>query len=102
MKKCAILGLAMLLSACSLVKLTAQGENVAVLSLDQVRNCNKIGDTSVSVVSKVGITRDQDRVARELAILARNSAASRGGDTVVATSVPVNGQQNFDIYRCRN
>ncbi|MDT8398027.1 MAG: DUF4156 domain-containing protein [Pseudomonadales bacterium] len=101
MKTLLILSLGLALASCSLVKLTREGENVAVLNLDQVANCSRVGDTTVSVLAKVGITRDQTKVARELSILARNAGAGRGGDTVVATSVPSNGQQSFDIYQCR-
>jgi hypothetical protein len=90
-----------ILSGCSLVKLTPAGENVAVLLANQVGNCQQTGATTVSVVNKVVVNRDPQRVAVELRTLARNHAADRG-DVIVATSGVSNGEQSFNIYRCRN
>lgn len=92
---------ALLLSACSFVKLTPAGENVAVLQLNQVSACANTGATTVSVVNKVVVNRSPDKVALELRTLARNRAADRG-DTIVAMTAVVDGEQTFNIYRCRN
>jgi hypothetical protein len=90
----------LLLSACSYVKLTAAGENVAVLQLDQVRSCTQTGSTTVSVLNKVVVNRSPDKVALELRTLARNRAADRG-DAIVAMTPVSDGEQTFNIYRCR-
>ncbi len=91
---------ALLLSACSFVKLTPGGENVAVLQLNQVTSCTQTGSTTVSVVNKVVVNRSPDKVALELRSLARNRAAERG-DTIVAMTPVTDGEQTFNIYRCR-
>lgn len=91
---------ALLLSACSYVKLTAAGENVAVLQLEQVRSCTHTGSTTVSVLNKVVVNRSPDKVALELRTLARNRAADRG-DAIVAMTPVSDGEQTFNIYRCR-
>lgn len=91
----------LLLSACSFVKLTPAGENVAVLQLNQVSTCMQTGSTTVSVVNKVVVNRSPDKVALELRSLARNRAADRG-DTIVAMTPVTDGEQTFNIYRCRN
>lgn len=101
MRMLILTGLGLLASGCSLVKLTPQGENVAVLTMEQVANCMQVAETTVSVPDRLVIQRTPERVDQELRILARNSAASRGGDTVVPTSVVRDGQQNFNVYRCR-
>lgn len=102
MKKYALVILtASILSGCSLVKLTAAGENVAVLQANEVGNCQQTGATTVSVVNKVVVNRDPQKVAVELRSLARNRAADRG-DAIVATTGISNGEQSFNIYRCRN
>jgi hypothetical protein len=90
------------LSACTVswVKLTPQGENVAILQAGDVANCTPNGSTTVSVVSKVVVNRQPARVAEELRTLARNRAADRG-DAIVATGQVRNGEQSFNIYRCR-
>ena len=90
-----------LASGCSFVKLTREGENVAVLQLSEVANCEQVASTTVSVVNKVVVNRSPQTVATELRTLARNHAASRGGDAIVATSNVANGEQSYNIYRCR-
>ena len=91
---------ALLLSACSFVKLTPSGENVAVLQINQITSCTQTGSTTVEVVNKVVVNRSPDKVALELRSLARNRAADRG-DTIVATTPVTDGEQTFNIYRCR-
>jgi hypothetical protein len=95
-----VIAAALLLGACSLVKLTPGGENVAVLQLNQVSSCTQTGTTTVSVVNKVVVNRSPEKVALELRSLARNRAADRG-DTIVATTPVTDGEQTFNIYRCR-
>jgi uncharacterized protein YceK len=82
-------------------KLTPQGENVAVLLANEVTNCERVTAITVNVTNKVVINRRPESVAQDLRIVARNQAATRGGDTIVATTQPRGGEQNFDIYRCR-
>jgi len=99
-QKLLLLPLFLLLGACSFVKLTPQGENVAILQPNEVVNCIMDGTITVVVADKVIVERAPSRVAQELRILARNRAAGRG-DTLVPTGPPVNGEQTFNIYRCR-
>jgi hypothetical protein len=94
------ISMALLMSACTYVKLTPAGENVAVLQLNQVSSCTHTGSTTVSVVNKVVVNRKPDKVALELRSLARNRAADRG-DTIVAMTPVTDGEQTFNIYRCR-
>jgi hypothetical protein len=100
MRKLIILPLLLLLGACSFVKLTPAGENVAILQPSEVVNCMADGSITVVVADKVVLERAPSRVAQELRILARNRAASRG-DTLVPAGPPLNGEQTFNIYRCR-
>ncbi|MDR2212653.1 MAG: DUF4156 domain-containing protein [Pseudomonadales bacterium] len=88
------------LSACSFVKITPAGDNVAVMEASQVANCTAAGSVTVAVVNKVVVNRDPQTVAQELRTLARNRAADRG-DTIVPTTAVVNGEQTFAIYQCR-
>ena len=94
--------LGLLLGACSVnwVKLTPQGENVAILQEGEVSNCTPNGTTTVSVISKVIVNRQPAEVQSELRTLARNRAADRG-DAIVATGPVANGEQTYNIYRCR-
>ena len=91
----------LLLSACANVKLTHGGEKARVLSSGEVTNCQKRGATTVSVKPTIlTVPRQQTVIAKELQILARNSAVNMGGDTVSAISKIDNGQQTFAVYRC--
>ena len=100
MRNLMLVTLTLLLSACAFVKLTPQGENVAILQMSEIANCTSEGNITVNVTSKVVVNRQPTKVAQELRTIARNRAADRG-DTLVATSEPRHGEQTFNIYRCR-
>ncbi len=95
-----ILIAAALLGGCTFVKLTPEGENVAVLQANEISNCTANGATTVSVLNKMVVNRSPDKVALELRTLARNRAADRG-DTIVVASPVRDGEQTWNIYRCR-
>jgi hypothetical protein len=88
------------LSSCTYVRLTPEGENVAVLTQGEVADCVRTGTTTVEVLDKVVINRNSDRVAQELRTLARNRAADRG-DAIVPSSAGEDGEQSFVVFRCR-
>jgi len=91
----------MILSACTWVKPVEDAANVTVVEARHVTTCERIGVTSASVKDRVGfINRSDTRVAEELATLAKNSAATMGGDTLVANSEIAEGVQEFIVYRC--
>ncbi len=102
MRIISVILLGLLMSACSVnwVKLTPQGENVAILQASEVSNCTPNGSTTVTVVSKVVVNRQPAQVQEELRNLARNRAADRG-DAIVATGPVAKGEQTYNIYRCR-
>jgi hypothetical protein len=93
---------AMLLSACSSLKLTEGGEKVRVLDPAEISTCKNMGRTNTSVTARVVIERPADTIAEELSIVARNSAARMGGDTIVPLTVIEDGQQTFVVYKCIN
>jgi len=100
--KTCVLVAAMLLSACSTLKLTDGGEKVRMLDPSEVSSCKNLGRTNTSVTAKVVFDRPEDSIAEELEIVARNSAANMGGDTIVPLTVIENGQQTFVVYKCVN
>jgi hypothetical protein len=94
--------LALATSACTFVKPDAQSADVSLAQQSDVAACKKIGNTAVTVPYKLGfIPRSSDSVTTDLLTMARNSAVDMHGDTIVATSPPKNGNQTFDVYRCR-
>jgi hypothetical protein len=101
LRSSAVAGVVMVLAACTWVKPSEQGARVRVAAAGEVEGCEDAGTTHVSVMDKLGVVeRDQAKVAKELATLARNSAAQLGGDTVVATTEITDGSRTFAVYRC--
>ncbi len=97
-----IVSTAILLSACSGLKLTEGGEKVRVLEPADISSCKNMGRTNTSVTARVVVERPADTIAEELEIVARNSAANMGGDTIVPLTVIEEGQQTFVVYKCVN
>jgi len=97
-----IIAATILLSACATLKLTTEGEKVRVLDPSEVESCRELGKTNNSVTSKIILERAEEAVAKELRIIARNSAARMGGDTIVPLTVIEAGQQTFVVYKCIN
>jgi hypothetical protein len=91
---------AIMLSACSTLKLTEGGEKVRVLDPAEVSSCKNLGRTNTSVTDRIVFERPEDAVAEELQIVARNSGARMGGDTIVPLTVIEEGQQTFVVYKC--
>ena len=83
------------------IKLTHGGVKVRVLSSAEVANCQERGATTVKTKATVlTVARQQTVIAKELQILARNSAINMGGDTISVISKIDDGQQSFAVYRC--
>jgi|APFre7841882724_1041349.scaffolds.fasta_scaffold30731_2 hypothetical protein len=91
------------ISACTFVELKPQAEKVRVLAPQEVRRCKHLGRVTASTAAMVGfIARSRDSVNEEIQNLARNHAASMNGDTIVPASQLIEGEQNFEVYRCIN
>jgi hypothetical protein len=97
-----IVSAAFLLSACSSLELTEGGEKVRVLEPSEISTCKNLGRTNTSVTDRIVVERPADTIAEELQIIARNSAARMGGDTIVPLTVIEGGQQTFVVYKCVN
>lgn len=90
-------------TACTWVKVNEGGSKVAVTSIDHVSNCEKVRNVNVKVKSNLGpVDRSSEKVATELATLARNEAVNFGGDTIVPTSEVKQGRQSFAVYKCKH
>ena len=98
-----IIAATILLSACSGLKLTPDGEKIRVLDPSEVGRCRELGKTKTALTATVvGIERPDDTIAKELIIIASNGAARMGGDTIVPLTVVEAGQQTFVVYKCIN
>lgn len=86
---------------CTWVHLTPQGENIRMVKETETVGCKKLGETTVSVLATIaGIGRNKEKIRTELRTLGRNSAADMGGDTIVPVSEMINGEQTFAVYKC--
>ncbi len=95
---------ALLSSACATqIKLSDGGKKVRVLDPGEVSSCRELGKTNTSVTwVLLGVERPEEAVGKELRIVASNSAARMGGDTIVPLTVIEKGQQTFVVYKCVN
>jgi hypothetical protein len=90
------------MAGCHWVPLTEGGEGVRVVSQAEASACEKIGMATSKTADHVLIfARTQRKVHEELESLARNEAATMGGNAVAPTGEPAEGRQSFDVYRCR-
>lgn len=103
MKKLTLLILmASLASACTWVKVDERAEDIVVGKESNVRGCEKLSDTNVSVADSIGpISRGEEKVATELLNMGKNEAIRLGGDTIVPRGEPEDGRQTFSVYRCQ-
>lgn len=97
----ATVSLITVLQACTWVKPTEAGANVVVGQASNVRTCKHISAITTSVKNQVGsMPRKPAKVSEELTTLAKNEAAIRGGDTIVAKAPASGGSMTFDVYQC--
>jgi len=95
------LALCGVISGCSWVKLSDQAQEVRIVKSTDVSHCQKLGNTSVKTLNKIGIIkRDSYAIQGELNDLARNEAAKLGGNRLVAINQAKLGTQDFSVYRC--
>jgi len=91
------------LAGCTWVEPIPDSVHVRVLYHAQVKHCKQVGRTTVSVLDSIAfIPRSQAQVSEELETLARNSAVEIDGDSVVAISKIIDGEQVYQIYQCKD
>lgn len=92
----------LMLGGCTFVQPTPKAATVRIATEQEVANCQRLGQTTVSTLARVaGLPRYEASIQDELNTLARNSAAGMGGDTVAPASPVKDGKQTFVIYRCQ-
>jgi hypothetical protein len=97
----AILG-TLTLSACSFVPVSDQGEQVRIATPAEVRNCQHLGATTVSIRERIGfIRRPPETLRKEVEATARNAAAADwNANAIVPRTHLHEGRQAFDVYLC--
>ena len=98
-----LLSFSLLMTACSWIEVTEEGKGIRIVSQDEVANCERVGKVFAQLKDQVaGFDRNEEKVKREIEILARNVAAASdlGGDTIVPITEIKNGKQSFAVYKC--
>ena len=91
------------LPACTWVEPTKESSEVTLVKDFNVKACNKLGTTTANVKQKVGIiTRGEETVMEELTTLAKNRAATMGGDSIVAKEPAVDGVMALTFTNAAN
>ncbi len=89
------------LVSCTWVEPSEGGRSVTLVKPAHVSSCQSLGTVTSSTKDSVGfVDRSEEKVAGELLDLARNKAASMGGDTIVAEGPAAGGSQTFHVYKC--
>lgn len=90
------------LSACAWISPDVNSHHVALVKPQAALNCDPVGHTTSKTLSKiVVVNRNLEKQRNEAIILAKNQAATMGGDTIVAKTALENGEQTFAVYRCK-
>lgn len=96
-----LIALVFLSSACTWVKLSADAEQVKLVTAEQIKSCKLLGKTTVMVKATVAtFARNEEKVQTELETLARNNALELEGNAVYPMTPVKDGKQVFEVYRC--
>lgn len=97
-----LLGITASLTACSFVSLDPQAKDIMVSTdTNKLSNCKFIGNTNVSLWSKAETFQSQKTTESQLNTLARNQAATMGGNTVITESATNDAvQKTYRVYNC--
>ena len=91
------------LGACTWVDVDESAQDVLLLKPYQAKQCEQVRRTTSQVLDKIlFVGRSEEKMAEELATLARNTAAELGANAVVPDSEIVDGKQTFIILNCEH
>lgn len=98
--RCALAAIIVLAAGCTWIELTDAGADVMQATRSEAAECRLVGTVTSSTQDRVLVQRGRGKVAEELIVLARNEAATLGGNTIVPVGPPVAGRQDFEVYSC--
>ncbi len=85
---------------CTWIELTDAGAAVRQGTPTAVQDCRLVGTVTSTTQDRVLLKRGRAKVAEELIVLARNEAATLGGDVIVPAGPMRDGRQDFSVFRC--
>ena len=91
--------LVMMVSGCTWVKLTPEGEQVKLYKVKPAY-CKVLSTVTAKTLNRVVLDRSDEAMGKELLALARNEAGKQGANGILPVSSIVDGEQVFEVYRC--
>lgn len=92
---------ALVSAGCQMVPVEEGSEKVRVIEEAEANSCERVGNTKVKVLEKVMFMgRSEEKMANDLAKLARNEAVEMGANAVMAEGEITEGSRRFGVYRC--
>lgn len=75
---------------------------VRLIDAAQADGCRRIGSANAQVADRIAfVERNEETVAEELLVLAKNEAVRLGGDSLVIDGTIKFGRRRFLVYRCQ-
>ena len=94
-----LLGLLFIIMGCG-PELTLQGSKVNVGKESEIKKCQLLGSTRLSLTSTHMKLTKEEAMKDHLILEARNFAARIGGNMILPVGVIEEGKQSFKIYNC--
>lgn len=91
------------INACTWVEVDEHGLEVQAISNSEPapEHCQSKGQVEVSVLHEIAFyDRDEEKIEKELLILARNEAGLMGANVIQPHSKPQDGRQRFNVFYC--
>ncbi len=95
-----LFGLLLVIVGCASPELTLQGSKVNVGNESDLKQCQVLGSTRLSLSSTRIRWMKEEQMKEQLIIEARNFAARIGGNMILPVGVLEEGKQSFKIYNC--
>jgi hypothetical protein len=90
-----------LTASCTWVKVSEEAKMVQVRDINDVSDCNRLGETTAMSKAKVaGVTRKVKKFEGELETIARNRAVKMNGNTIAAKGPAEGDEQVFVVLSC--
>ena len=95
-----LFGLLIVITGCASPELTLQGSKVNVGKESDLKRCQMLGSTSLSLAPTRIKWMKEEQIKEQLTIEARNFAARIGGNMILSAGPLEEGKQSFKIYNC--
>ena len=95
-----LFALLLVIVGCASTDLTLQGSKVNVGEESDLKQCQMLGSTRLSLSPNHVRFMGEERMQKQLTIEARNFAARIGGNMILPVKPIEEGKQSFKIYNC--